>query len=97
MAKKNGRRLRAEVATRVQDAKHSHKPTNKSIQAARFHRVREVLREFDGQIDVEHTSGGHLKIMIENAEPVFASCSPSDYRALRNMRAMIRRALRTVP
>jgi hypothetical protein len=56
-----------------------------------------VLREFDGQIDVEHTSGGHLKIMIENAEPVFASCSPSDYRALRDMRAMIRRALRTVP
>jgi predicted RNA binding protein YcfA (HicA-like mRNA interferase family) len=42
----------------------------------------------------ERTQGGHLRCMHPRAaHPVFAACTPSDYRAWKNLQAHLRRAL----
>lgn len=43
----------------------------------------------------ERTRGGHLKLTKRGCPPVFASCTPSDDRAKRNVLAQLKRAERT--
>jgi hypothetical protein len=41
------------------------------------------------------TGGGHIRITLPNGAPVFCASTPSDGRALRNVRTIIRRCLRS--
>lgn len=54
--------------------------------------LREVLRDFP-QASARRTGGGHWAISSP-AGPIFASSSPSDHRAIENLRASLRRAYR---
>jgi hypothetical protein len=57
---------------------------------------RELEREFPFAT-VERTGGGHLRLTLPNGRFVIAPATPSDWRALDNLRAMVRRALLTPP
>jgi hypothetical protein len=50
----------------------------------------ELAREHGGT--VEGTRGNHLAIVLPNGERVICSGTPSDWRALANTRANVRRA-----
>jgi hypothetical protein len=55
---------------------------------------RELARAFPFA-SIRRTAGGHLLIRLENGRSVIAAATPSDRRALRNIRAEIRRARRS--
>jgi hypothetical protein len=56
---------------------------------------RELHRTFSSfGIEVTKTNGGHLKLSLPNGRPVFAASTPSDWRAIHNIRRDVRRALR---
>ncbi|WP_230414001.1 type II toxin-antitoxin system HicA family toxin [Collimonas silvisoli] len=42
--------------------------------------------------DVSRTSGGHLRFLKPGLPPIYTSSTASDYRAVRNARAMLQRA-----
>lgn len=46
---------------------------------------------------LEHTQGTHLVIRLGNGARVYTSATPSDHRAIMNVRADVRRAARTAP
>lgn len=43
--------------------------------------------------DVTITAGGHLRFQLPGRPPVFGSSTSSDVRAVRNIRAKLRRSL----
>ncbi len=44
------------------------------------------------------TRGGHIRINLPlMSGPVFAACTPSDHRAIHNLRALIQRKMRSTP
>lgn len=47
----------------------------------------------EGWVSV-HTKGGHLCLIHTNGARVYAASTPSDHRALRNLEADMRRAVR---
>ena len=57
--------------------------------------LRTIKREFEPQrIAVDRTNGGHLRLTLPNSKrPIFIARTPSDWRAIRNVRAFVRRAL----
>ena len=60
----------------------------------------EIRHEFEPQgVRVSKTRGGHLRLDLPTGQPIFASSTPSDQRAIHNVRAQVKRALRpaTVP
>jgi hypothetical protein len=54
---------------------------------------RDLAREFP-LCTIERTGSGHFRIILPNGRTVFAPTTPGDRRALRNVRADVRRALR---
>ena len=40
---------------------------------------------------IETTGGGHLKLIPRSGGPVFTGSTPSDCRAIKNLRALLRR------
>lgn len=55
--------------------------------------MRQLLRRVEKQgFATENTNGGHLKITSPDGKPIFASSSPSDGRAIKNLIAQLRRA-----
>lgn len=54
--------------------------------------MRQLLRRVEKQgFATENTNGGHLKITSPDGKPIFASSSPSDGRAIKNLIAQLRR------
>ncbi len=46
---------------------------------------------------VEHTRGGHLRLVHESLPPILTGSTPSDHRAQRRLLADLRKASRGVP
>jgi hypothetical protein len=58
----------------------------------------EIRHEFEPQgIRVSKTRGGHLRLDLPTGQPIFASSTPSDQRAIQNIRTQVKRALRPAP
>ena len=54
--------------------------------------MRQLLRRVEKQgFATENTNGGHLKITSPEGKSIFASSSPSDGRAIKNLIAQLRR------
>jgi hypothetical protein len=58
-------------------------------------RFRELQKEFP-EIAFEQLPGGHVRIRLPTGGSLIMASSPSDKRALYNVRARIKRALREV-
>jgi hypothetical protein len=54
--------------------------------------VRQLAAEYGWQLTP--TSGGHIKFTKRGCPPVFAAATPSCWRAMRNLEAMLRRVVR---
>lgn len=54
---------------------------------------RDLRRQFDFA-RIEPTRGGHYRLVLPNGRSVIAPSTPSDWRTLNNMRAMVKRKLR---
>lgn len=46
----------------------------------------------DAGWDVKRTGGGHLRFLPPEGKPLFMSSTPSDFRAVTNFRAQLRRS-----
>jgi predicted RNA binding protein YcfA (HicA-like mRNA interferase family) len=56
------------------------------------HDLREVLVEAERSgWTVDHTRRGHLRLTHPNGALVYCSSTPSDYRGVKNLRALLRR------
>jgi hypothetical protein len=56
--------------------------------------LREIRHEFGRMgVTVSRTNGGHLRLDLPNGKPIFAASTPSDWRAIRQVRAQVKRAL----
>ncbi|MBU2841849.1 hypothetical protein [Acidithiobacillus thiooxidans] len=54
--------------------------------------IRELQRRFPG-IQINRTRGGHLVATVGTSR-IFMAATPSDHRAIHNIRAMIKREVR---
>jgi hypothetical protein len=61
---------------------------------AAVRRWQKELERLPGVIALELTNGGHIRLRLTNGRFVFCSSSPSDFRAIRNTEALVRRELR---
>jgi hypothetical protein len=60
--------------------------------------LREIRHEFEPLgVTVSRTNGGHLRLDLPNGKPIFAASTPSDWRAIRQIRSQVRRALLPEP
>lgn len=57
--------------------------------------IRELQRRFPG-IQINRTRGGHLVATVGTSR-IFMAATPSDHRAIHNIRAMIKREVRKQP
>jgi hypothetical protein len=57
---------------------------------AQWRRAVEALAAAHGR-SVEATAGGHLRLIKDGAAPIYTASTPSDWRALANTRAQLRR------
>jgi hypothetical protein len=46
-------------------------------------------------LELKPTRGGHVRARFDRGGPVFVAATPSDWRAIRNIEALARRALRS--
>jgi predicted RNA binding protein YcfA (HicA-like mRNA interferase family) len=54
--------------------------------------MRQLMRRVEKQgFTTENTNGGHVKITSPDGKPIFASSSPSDGRAIKNLISQLRR------
>jgi len=55
--------------------------------------LRELARAATQQgWEIRHTRGNHICFESPKGEPVFCACTPSDYRATKNLIAKLRRS-----
>jgi hypothetical protein len=59
--------------------------------------VKRFLKRECPDATVEHRRSGHFKLIMPNGKSVIVACSPSDWRAMKNTRAQIKRAMRGDP
>lgn len=53
-----------------------------------------ALRDGARLVEIKRTGGGHYSGLFDNGRIVFTSSTPSDWRAIRNLKAQAKRALR---
>jgi hypothetical protein len=59
-------------------------------------RIRRLIRELHLpyiELKAEPTRGGHVRLNLPNGCTIYAGSTPSDWRAIYNLRASIKRAL----
>ena len=71
-------------------------PTNGAVQMSASQQMKEARRDLERQgFTATKTRGGHWRFEHSDMDgPVFAADTPSDYRAIKNLYAMLRRKTR---
>jgi hypothetical protein len=61
-------------------------------------RLLELATPYQARVEIDQTPGGHLRATFSRGAvklPIIMAATPSDWRALKNNKALVRRALRT--